>query len=149
VRVAEEAARVVRIERTFDSPAEDVFDAWTSPEVIRRWFIPRQGWQEADAEVDLRVGGTIRVVMHDHDGDPVGAGGEYVEIDRPRRLVMTWTFDDDPSNRQLIEIDFIERDGVTTVLFVNSDISDRERQDQQYEGWQGCFDEMERVLGSK
>jgi uncharacterized protein YndB with AHSA1/START domain len=147
--VAEKAARVVRIERTFDAPAEDVFDAWTSPEVIRRWFIPRQGWHEADAEVDLRVGGTIRVVMHDNDGEPVRAGGEYVEIDRPRRLVMTWTFEDDPSNRQLIEIDFIEQDGVTTVLFVNSDISDPDRRNAQYEGWQGCFDEMERVLASK
>ena len=40
MRVAEDATQVVRIERTFDAPAEDVFDAWTSEEVIRRWFIP-------------------------------------------------------------------------------------------------------------
>jgi uncharacterized protein YndB with AHSA1/START domain len=147
--VAEEAARVVRIERTFDAPAEDVFDAWTSEEVIRRWFIPQDGWQEPSAEVDLRVGGKIRVVMRDRDGEPVGAGGEYTLIERPHRLAFTWTFDDDPSNLQMIELEFTERDGVTTVLFVNSDISGEERRDAQYEGWSTCFDEMERVLGSR
>jgi len=149
VRVAEEAARVVRIERTFDAPAEDVFDAWTSEEVIRRWFRPARGWQEPSAEVDLRVGGKVRVVMRDPDGEPVGAGGEYTLIERPHKLAFTWTFDDDPSNQQMIELEFMERDGVTTVLFVNSDISDRERRDSQYEGWSTCFDEIQRVLASK
>jgi uncharacterized protein YndB with AHSA1/START domain len=149
VRVAEEAARMVRIERTFDSPAEDVFDAWTSEEVIRRWFIPQEGWQEADAEVDLRVGGRVQVVMRTPEGNPVRAGGEYTEIDRPNRLAFTWTFEDDPSNEQMIELEFTERDGVTTVVFVNSNISEQRRRNQQYDGWSTCFDEMERVLASK
>ncbi|HEY7121082.1 MAG TPA: SRPBCC domain-containing protein [Solirubrobacterales bacterium] len=147
--MAEEAARVVRIERTFEASAEEVFDAWTSEEVISRWFKPMAGWREADAEVDLRVGGRVRVVMRTPDGDPVGAGGEYTLVERPHRLAFTWTFDDDPSNEQKIELEFTERDGVTTVLFVNSDISTDERRDSQYEGWSTCFDEIERVLGSK
>ena len=146
--MAEEAARVVRIERTFEAPAEDVFDAWTSEEVISRWFRPQAGWREADAEVDLRVGGRVRVVMRTPDGAPVEAGGEYTLIERPHRLAFTWTFEDDPSNEQMIELEFTERDGVTTVLFVNSDISEQTRRDAQYEGWSTCFDEMERVLGS-
>jgi len=142
VRVAEDAARVVRIERTFEAPAEDVFDAWTSPEVIKRWFRPAQGWQEPSAEVDLRVGGTIRVVMRDPDGKPVSAGGEYTLIERPHRLAFTWTFDDDPSNEQMIELEFTEQDGATTVLFVNSNISEQERRDAQYDGWSTCIDNM-------
>jgi uncharacterized protein YndB with AHSA1/START domain len=146
VRVTEDSAQVVRIERTFNAPAEDVFDAWTSEEVMRRWFIPAQGWQEPSAEVDLRVGGTVRVVMRDPSGAPVEASGEYTEIDRPHRLAFTWTFDDDPSNQQLIEIEFTERDGATTVVFVNSSISGEKRRDQQYDGWQTCLDNMERVL---
>ena len=146
--MAEEAARVVRIERTFDARAEDVFDAWTSEEVISRWFRPKAGWREADAEVDLRVGGRVRVVMRTPDGEPVEAGGEYTLIERPNRLAFTWTFEDDPSNQQMIELEFREQDGVTTVLFVNSDISEAERRNSQYEGWSTCFDEMERVLAS-
>jgi uncharacterized protein YndB with AHSA1/START domain len=147
--LSEDTARVVRIERTFDSSAEDVFDAWTSEEVIARWFRPREGWREADAEVDLRVGGRIRVVMRTPDGEPVGAEGEYTLIERPRRLAFTWSFDDDPSNQQLIELEFTEREGATRVLFVNSGISEAERRDSQYDGWSTCLDEMGRVLASK
>jgi uncharacterized protein YndB with AHSA1/START domain len=147
--VAEDSARVVRIERTFEAPAEDVFDAWTSPEVIKRWFRPARGWQEPSAEVDLRVGGKVRVVMRTPDGEPVEAGGEYTLIERPHRLAFTWTFDDDPSNEQMIELEFTERDGATTVLFVNSNISEQERRDSQYDGWSTCIDEMGRVLASK
>jgi uncharacterized protein YndB with AHSA1/START domain len=148
VRVSQESAKVVRIERTFQASAEKVFDAWTNEEVIRRWFRPQAGWLEPDAEVDLRVGGAIRVVMRNPNGEPVGAGGEYTLIERPHRLVFTWTFDDDPSNEQLIEIEFIEEDEGTRVVFVNSQISDRERRDSQYDGWSTCIDEMQRVLGS-
>jgi uncharacterized protein YndB with AHSA1/START domain len=137
---------VVRIERTFDAPAGAVFDAWTSAEVLRRWFHVAPDWETPDAEVDLRVGGRVRVVMRRPDGTEFGAGGKYTEIDRPRRIVMTWTFDDDPSNQQLIELSFSESRGSTTVVMINSGISTDERRDAQHDGWHGCFDSLERAL---
>jgi uncharacterized protein YndB with AHSA1/START domain len=144
--VTEEPARAVRIARTFGAPAEEVFDAWTSPEVMRRWFHVAADWDTPDAEVDLRVGGKVRVVMRKPDGTEVEAQGEYMLIDRPHRLVMTWTFDDDPSNVQLIELSFSESEGSTTVRMVNSGISTDERRGAQEEGWQGCFEQLEREL---
>jgi uncharacterized protein YndB with AHSA1/START domain len=96
--VTDEPGHVVRIERTFAARAEEVFEAWTSPEVMRRWFHVAPDWDTPLAEVDLRVGGTVRIVMRRPDGTQAGARGEYTLIDRPRRLVMTWTFDDDPAN---------------------------------------------------
>jgi uncharacterized protein YndB with AHSA1/START domain len=144
--VSEEAGHVARFERTFAASPEDVFDAWTSPEVMRRWFHCASDWETPVAEVDLRVGGRVRVVMRKPDGTEAGADGEYTVIDRPRRLVMTWTFRDDPANEQLIELSFSETDGSTTVLMVNSRISTDERRDAQDWGWRGCFDELERVL---
>ncbi len=61
--MTEESGHVVRIERTFAASVEDVFDAWTSPEVMRRWFHCAPDWDTPAAEVDLRVGGRVRVVM--------------------------------------------------------------------------------------
>jgi uncharacterized protein YndB with AHSA1/START domain len=144
--VTNESGRVVRIERTFPASAEEVFDAWTSPEVMRRWLHPAPDWETPEAEVDLRVGGKVRVVMRRPDGTEIEAQGEYTLIDRPRRLVMTWTFGDDPSNEQLIELSFSESEGSTRVLLVNSGISTDERRDAQDWGWRGCFDQLERVL---
>ena len=137
---------IVRIERIFTASAEAVFDAWTSPEVMRRWFHCAPDWETPVAEVDLRVGGLVRVVMRRPDGTEAGARGEYVLIDRPRRLVMAWTFDDDPSSEQLIELSFSEARGSTTVLMVNSGISTDARREAQDWGWHGCLDELERSL---
>jgi uncharacterized protein YndB with AHSA1/START domain len=144
--VSDESGHVVRIERTFAASAEDVFDAWTSAEVMRRWFHCARDWGTPEAEVDLRVGGQVRVVMRRPDGTEVGARGEYTLIDRPHRLAMTWTFDDEPANEQLIELSFSESEGSTTVLMVNSGISTDARREAQDQGWQGCLDELERVL---
>ena len=141
-----EPGGAVRIERTFDASPEDVFDAWTSPEVMRRWLHCGADWGTPEAEVDLRVGGKVRVVMRRPDRIEVEARGEYTLIDRPRRLVMTWTFDDDPSNEQLIELSFTEAEGATTVLLVNSRISTDQRRGAQDWGWHGCLEQLDRLL---
>ena len=140
-----EPGYVVRIERTFAAPAEDVFDAWTSPEVMRRWLHPGPDWATPEAEVDLRVGGKVRVAMRRPDGSEVEAKGAYTVIDRPHRLVMTWTFGDEPSNEQLLEVSFTESEGSTTVLLVNTGISTGERRDAQDWGWRGCLYQLEQA----
>ena len=146
--MTDEPGRELRIERTFAASAEEVFDAWTSPEVMRRWFHCDPDWDTPVAEVDLRVGGKIRVVMRRPDGTEVEAQGNFMLIDRPHRLVMTWTFDDDPSNHQRLELSLSETAGATIVLLINSRISTDERRDEQAEGWQGCLDELDRLLAS-
>jgi uncharacterized protein YndB with AHSA1/START domain len=144
--VSDDPGRVVRIERTFAATAEEVFDAWTDPEVMRRWFHCDPDWDTPVAEVGLQVGGKVRIVMRKPDGTEVGAHGEYMVIERPRRLVMTWTFEDEPANQQLIELTFLESAGSTTVLIVNTGISTDERRDAQDEGWHGCLDQLERLV---
>jgi uncharacterized protein YndB with AHSA1/START domain len=146
--VTDEPGRMLRIERTFAAPAEEVFDAWTSPEVMRRWLHCAADWGTPVAEVDLRIGGRVRVVMRRPDGSEVEAQGEYTLIDRPHRLVMRWTFDDEPANEQLIELSFTESGGSTTVLMVNSGISTDKRRDAQDRGWHGCLDQLEQVVAS-
>jgi len=145
--MTEAQADVVRIERTFDAPAETVYDAWTSPEVMRRWYHCAPDWATPEVEVDLRVGGRVSVVMRKPDGSEVELSGEYREIDRPHRLVMTCTFSDDPANtEQLIELSFSEIAGSTTVILVNSRIPTDERREAQDWGWNGCLTELGRLL---
>ena len=143
-----EPGYVVRVERTFPASAEAVFDAWTSPEVMRRWLHCRSDWETPEAEVDLRVGGKVRVVMLKPDRTKAEARGEYVLIDRPHRLVMTWTFDDDPTNEQLMELSLTEAEGATTVLLVNSRISTDARREGQDWGWHGCLEQLDRLLAT-
>jgi uncharacterized protein YndB with AHSA1/START domain len=137
----------LRIERTFDASAEEVFDAWTSEEVLRRWFHSAPDWDTPTAEVDLRVGGKVRVAMREPDGTEHAMGGEYTLIERPNQLALTWSFDENPGNQQTIELEFFEREGRTTVVLINSGISTEKRRDEQDWGWNGCLDSLDRALG--
>jgi len=140
----------LNIERVFRAPAQAVFDAWTSEEVLLRWFHAEHDWETSEASVDLRVGGAVRVVMRDPDKDAEhGGGGSYTEIDPPRRLAFTWTWDRDLGNidrETLIELEFDEADGVTTARMTHSRLWDQEAVRNHREGWNGCFDNLERAL---
>lgn len=135
------------IERTFQAPAQAVFDAWTSEEVVRRWFHGQHGWETPEAQVDLRLGGAVRVVMRDPDKDvKYGGGGHYTEIDPPTRLVFTWTWDDESDRETLIELDFEEVERVTTVRLTHSSLRDQESVVSHEGGWTAAFDNLERLL---
>jgi uncharacterized protein YndB with AHSA1/START domain len=139
----------VRIERTFAAAAATVFDAWTSVEVLRRWWPAGPGWETPVAEVDLRVGGRLRLVMRAPDGAEFGGEGHYVEINRPTRLVFTWQWDTVQlgTQLQLVEVTFIENpDTTTTVVLVNRGLTEADEQSHR-EGWQASFDNLDGILG--
>ena len=139
-------ATTLRMERTFNAPAQKVFDAWTSEEVMRRWWHAEHDWETTEATVDLEVGGEVRVVMRNpHDGSEYGGGGRYTEIDPPRRLAFTWIWDDNPT-RTLIEIEFEEADGATTVRFTHSDLWSEDAVRSHEGGWGRAMDNLERTL---
>lgn len=134
------------IERTFQAPAERVFAAWTSEEVMRRWFHGRRAWETPVAEVDLRLGGNVRVVMRDpEDGAEYGGGGHYTEIDPPTRLAFTWTWDDE-GRETLIELDFEEVDGATTVRLSHNNLRDQESVVSHEDGWTTCLENLGRAV---
>jgi uncharacterized protein YndB with AHSA1/START domain len=136
----------LRIERTYRAPARVVFDAWTSEQVLRRWFHAGHDWETTEAEVDLRVGGAVRVVMRNpHEDAEYGGGGTYIEIDPPHRLAFTWIWDGD-TTRQLIELEFEETDGATTVRFTHSGLWNEEAVRSHERGWGKAFDNLERTL---
>jgi uncharacterized protein YndB with AHSA1/START domain len=138
----------LRIERTYDAPAVAVFDAWTSEEVLRRWFrAGGEGWGTPEARVDVRVGGAVRVVMAEPDGTEHGGSGHYTEVDPPRRLAFTWTWDGE-DRQSLIELDFAEDDGATTVVFVHSGLKDEATVRDHEGGWNRCFDNLEQALAA-
>jgi uncharacterized protein YndB with AHSA1/START domain len=87
--------RTILVERSFDAPRARVWDAWTKPELLRRWLLGAEGWILDVCEVDLRAGGTFRWVWkHEKNGTSMGLSGEYREVTAPARLVNTEVFDD-------------------------------------------------------
>jgi uncharacterized protein YndB with AHSA1/START domain len=104
------------VTRVFDAPAEAVFRAYTTPELVQRWW----GFETSEwlvCEIDLRVGGTWRYVTRD-EGMEVGFHGEFREVERPTRLVSTEAYEgipDPDANAALNILTLEEVDGVTTL----------------------------------
>lgn len=111
--------REIVITRRFDAPAAAVFRAWTTPEIVRRWWgFDTSEWVVCD--IDLREGGSWRYVTRESggpDGDPfeVGFHGVFRTIDAPHRLVSTEVYEGFPDGEALNTLVLDERDGVTTM----------------------------------
>jgi uncharacterized protein YndB with AHSA1/START domain len=87
--------REIRVRRDFDAPRRLVFDAFTKPELVRRWLLGPPGWTMPICEIDLRVGGAYRYAWRsERDGTHMAAGGVFREVVPPERIVATERFDD-------------------------------------------------------
>jgi uncharacterized protein YndB with AHSA1/START domain len=107
----------VLITRKFDATAEAVFAAYTTPELVKRWW----GFESSEwvvCDIDLRVGGTWRYVTREDDGTEVGFHGEFREIEAPHRLVYTEAYEGIPGPDENAAVNVLtldEADGVTTM----------------------------------
>jgi uncharacterized protein YndB with AHSA1/START domain len=109
----------ILITREFDAPKHLVYKAWTTPELVKRWWNAKRG-EVTIAEIDLRVGGRWRSVMVTDDGTEVGFHGEYREIVPDERIVSTEVYEGvpDPGEGTLNTATFTEADGRTTLTIL-------------------------------
>ena len=105
---------VILFWRTFQAPARLVFEAWTEPEHLRHWRVPR-GFELVVCEVDLRVGGGYRFVHRAPDGSRHVFRGQYRQIERPSRLLSTFIYEAAPETEVLDEVTFTGNGGTTLV----------------------------------
>lgn len=144
----------ILITREFDAPKHLVYKAWTTPELIERWWSGKRG-TVTSVEVDLRVGGTWRYVMVANEGFEVAFHGEYRKVIPNERIVSTEVFEGIPNAEESAAINTVtlsESDGRTT-LTVLVEHKDKEGRDMHIEsgmegGMQEAMDKLEQVAMS-
>ena len=115
--IAQMNERTVNIVRVFDAPRALVWQAWTDPKMMAQWFGPR-GFTASVPELDVRVGGTLRIVMHGPDGNDYPMKGVFREVVPPERLVFSNIAVDQDGNHLLEDetiVTFAEHGGKTTL----------------------------------
>lgn len=145
--------REIVMTRVFDAPRDLVFDAWTKPELLKRWLGVRNGWIFAVCEVDLVVGGAYRYVWRGPDGNEMGMGGVYREIARPERVVNTEKFDESWYPGEALDtLVLVERDGrttcTTTVRYESKEARDAAVQTGMAKGIEESYEQLDRILAS-
>jgi uncharacterized protein YndB with AHSA1/START domain len=141
----------ILITREFDAPKHLVYRAWTTPELVRRWWHANRG-EITTCEIDLRVGGTWRYVMIAEGGLEVAFHGEFREIVPNERLVSTEVYEGFPDGEALDTLTLTEVDGRTTLTVLVEHASKEHRdahiESGMEEGMQDAMDLLEQVAVS-
>src|SRR6267142_5245716 len=113
--VERKSEREIVVTRTFNGPARIVFEAWTKPELIKRWWVPKSmGMSLLSCEMDVRVGGKYRFVFGHDASEPMAFFGRYIEVTPHARLV--WTNDEGDEGGPVTTVTFEEKAGKTLLV---------------------------------
>ena len=153
LQVTTPSDREIAMTRVFDAPRNLVFDAFTKPELLKRWLGVRGGWTLALCEVDLKVGGAYRYVWRGPKGQEMGMGGVFREVVRPERVVCTEKFDESWYEGDAVDtMTFVERNGkttaTTTVLYASKAARDGVLKSPMDKGVAEGYDKLDEVLAA-
>ena len=145
--------RELVVTRAFDAPARIVFDAWTKPELLMRWWAPRSfGISLTSCEVDLRVGGKYRLVFAAAGRQEHVFFGSYKEVVRPSRLVWTDEEQTQGGGEAVTTVTFTETQGKTLVvmrqLFVSKDALDENLKMGVDVGTRETFEQLDALVAT-
>lgn len=128
------------------APPEIVFDAWTEPGHLVRWWGPKD-IECTHAEVDLRIGGRFRMANRASDGTTVWISGTYEEIHRPELLRHTWVIESARAPvPELVTIEFRAAGKGTEITITHTAIATKQAWDGHEQGWFGCLDGLVELL---
>lgn len=132
-----ESVTELRIHRLLHAPPHRVWRALTDPTALAVWFWPHATYATV-AETDPRPGGRYRI---EAPKAGIAATGEYVEIEPPHRLVMTWRWADEPTET-LVTIELEEADEGTALTLLHERFDTDRSRDNHLQGWSDCLDRM-------
>jgi uncharacterized protein YndB with AHSA1/START domain len=121
------------------APAEQVFEAWTQPMHLKKWWGPRPVTC-VDAEIDLRVGGSYRIANQFPDGKLLWIFGQFEVVDPPHKLVYTWRIDPQSQVFERVTVRFEACGEATEVIVTHERIPNAATRDRHQQGWEGCLD---------
>ena len=150
--VERKSERELVVTRTFNGPARLVFEAWTKPELLKRWWAPKShGITFVSCEADARTGGTYRFVFsHPSFEKPMPFFGKYIEVTPHSRIV--WTNDEGGESGAVTTLTFEERGGETLVVmrdvYPSKEALDAAIESGSTCGFEETFDQLDQVLGT-
>jgi len=135
----------LNISKIIHAPIEKVFDAWLNPILLSKFMTPMPGMPESHVENDARQGGTFTIIMHVGD-EKLPHTGEYLEINRPNRLVFTWASHRSPDDSR-VTLNFTRIDDHKTEVSLSQvKFIDEEARSDHEGGWSNILDKLNDVM---
>ena len=134
------------ITRHYAVPPEKVWQAWTEPQALSRWFGPGEPGSVTRAELDVRVGGRYRIAFRTQDGEEHGVSGTYQEVVENRRLSFTWAWQSTPLRVSVVTIELRPTVEGTELDFRHDRFFDQQARDNHERGWAATFVKLDAFL---
>src|SRR4051812_39674222 len=147
--VERKSERELVVRRTVHGPARIVFEAFTKPELFKRWWVPKSfGLSLLSCELDVRAGGTYRLVFSHSGSEPMAFFGRYIEVTPHSRLV--WTNDEGEDEGAVTTATFEEKAGKTLLvmhdLYPSKEALDAAMASGEKSGMEETFDQLDELL---
>lgn len=133
--------------RRLNAPVAKVFAAWTTPDVLARWWGPHHT-RVIEAEMDVREGGTFRIVLGEANGARHEVSGRYVTVDPDARLVFTWAWTIAPERRSRVTVTFRVIPKGTEVTVQHDQFADPDTATRHRRGWTESLDRLASMFGA-
>lgn len=156
IDVAPELENELVLARIIDAPREKIFRAWTDPEILKQWFVPKP-WTISKVEMDVRPGGSSLIVMRDPDGNEYPNPGVFLEVVENEKIVTTdaftgaWTPSEKPFMTMILTLEDAG-EGRTRYIAraLHWNAEDREAHEKMgfHEGWGQCADQLEEIAAT-
>jgi uncharacterized protein YndB with AHSA1/START domain len=124
--------------RLIQAPAARLFEAWTTPAELVRWWGP-QGVECTSASIDLRVGGAYRIEHRFPDGRLLWIAGQFEVVDRPRLLVYSWRVEPGGGGLERVSVAFEPHGTGTEVIVTHEQVPDEDTRRSHDRGWRDCL----------
>ena len=135
----------VKIEMSFNATIEEVWNAWTDPQLVLKWFGSDPNGEGINAQMDVRPGGSYKITFKDSDGTEHTCMGKYLTIENPKRLSFTWEWENEPGVESLLTILLSLRNNVTHMLFEHINVGSASAHNYLV-GWKATFLKLNRIL---
>lgn len=133
----------VVVKRVIKAGRDEVFEAFTDPEILTRWFYPFEGWR-VEVKNALEVGGAYSMVMFEPGGAKYEHTGEYKELSAPERLVFTWN--SEFAQGTVVTVTLAEVEGGTEVTITHDLLPTEKMREDHRKGWTGCLGNLDKLF---
>ena len=146
---ARHAAReqvALEITRRYEASPDRVWQAWTDPRALSRWFGPGDPDSVTEADLDVRPGGRYTIAFRTPDGEEHRVSGRYETVDAPRRLAFSWAWQSTPQRVSFVALEFVADGAGTLMRFRHDRFHDRAARDNHERGWTATLGKLGALL---
>ncbi len=135
----------LKIDQEFNAPVAILFNAWSKPEILAKWFAPGD-MSVPEAALEFKKGGQYRIVMENKEREQFIVGGTYLEINAPNKLVFSWQWSTSPHITQVTVLFSELADNKSKLELIHTEFETQEFCDKHHQGWMGCLANLPKVL---